>query len=213
MTDPRFQVLDATAAHTAAPAIAFGIGVTETSGAPIHTIVLHVQAQIEPRTRRYSPAEQERVYALFGAPVQWDRSLRPIPWTQTTIVVPAFTGRTEVVLPVPVTYDLEAGASRYLHAIREGEITVRFLFSGTIFVAAGRGFSVEQVPWDREALYSLPAGLWTRVMDAYFPGCGWVRLRRETIDALLAFRDREALVTWDDTMTRLLPDARAQEPS
>jgi hypothetical protein len=214
MTDLRFDVIDVRAAEqAAAPAVVFTVGIADAGGARIHGIHLHVQAQIDPRARHYSADEQARVYALFGDPPQWDRSLRPLAWAQITTMVRGFTGRTDVAIAVPCTYDLEVGASRYLHAVREGEITVRLLFSGTIFVASDSGFSIEQVPWDREARCQVPARLWTEVMEAHFPGCGWLRLRRETLDALLAFKDRQALVSWDETMDRLLAGAPLQEPS
>ena len=59
------------------------------------------------------------------------------------------------------------------------------LFSGTVFTGGPGGFSVEPVPWDKEAAYRLPVPVWREMMDRYFPGCGWLRLRRDTLDALL----------------------------
>ena len=41
-------------------------------------------------------------------------------------------------------------------------------------------------------------------MDRYFPNSGWLRLRRETLDALLRFKARRALATWDDVIAELL---------
>jgi hypothetical protein len=214
MTDLQFDIADVRAATDAAsPAMVCRLEITDAGGARIHGIHLHVRARIEPRARRYSPEEEARVRPLFGPPSQWDRSLRPLALAQITTVVPEFTGRTGIDLAIPCTYDLEVGATKYLHAIRDGHTTIRLLFSGTIFVASDRGFSVEQVPWDREALCRIPSRLWTDVMDQHFPGCGWVRLRRETLDALLEFRTRQALVTWDDTIEHLLLAVRMQEPS
>jgi hypothetical protein len=42
-------------------------------------------------------------------------------------------------------------------------------------------------------------------MDAYFPGGGWLRLDRETIDALLRYRSARGLTSWEATIAALLP--------
>ena len=57
-------------------------------------------------------------------------------------MVPGFSGATQVNLPLECTYDFEVGSAKYLHALREGTISLQFLFSGTIFVQGSRGFSV-----------------------------------------------------------------------
>jgi hypothetical protein len=44
-------------------------------------------------------------------------------------------------------------------------------------------------------------------MDEHFPGSGWVRLRRETLDRLAAFRSAYTLLSWDDAVERLLKEA------
>jgi len=41
-------------------------------------------------------------------------------------------------------------------------------------------------------------------MDAHFPNSAWVRVRRETMDALNKYRSGRALPSWDDTFTSLL---------
>jgi hypothetical protein len=48
-------------------------------------------------------------------------------------------------------------------------------------------------------------------MDQFFPGGGWLRLQRDTLDRLQAFRGREAVVTWDEAIDRLLQHAIPQE--
>jgi hypothetical protein len=45
-------------------------------------------------------------------------------------------------------------------------------------------------------------------MDIHFPGSGWLRLRRDTIDALADFRAARALPTWDDAIIAVLDVAR-----
>jgi hypothetical protein len=48
-------------------------------------------------------------------------------------------------------------------------------------------------------------------MDQFFPGGGWVRLQRETLDRLQAFRGRQAVTTWDETIDALLQLAASQQ--
>ena len=66
-------------------------------------------------------------------------------------MVQGFTGATEVDLPLPCTYDFEVAAAKYLHALRDGDVPLLLLFSGTVFTRGATGFAVEQVPWDCEA--------------------------------------------------------------
>ena len=47
----------------------------------------------------------------------------------------------------------------------------------------------------------------------HFPGCGWLRLPRETLDALLAFRSRHALPSWEATVRALLAAADGAGPA
>jgi hypothetical protein len=79
------------------------------------------------------------------------------------------------------------------------------LFSGTVFAKGdGGALRVTQIPWDREARLRLPVRTWRALVDRYFPNSGWLRLRRDTLDALLRVKARRALVTWDDVLAELL---------
>ena len=80
-------------------------------------------------------------------------------------------------------------------------------FSGTLFLRGETGFSIEQVPWHKETYYRLPISVWREAMDVHFPGSGWLRLRVETIDALLRVKSRLGLPTWDETLDALLVQA------
>ncbi|HKE16628.1 MAG TPA: DUF6084 family protein, partial [Kofleriaceae bacterium] len=170
-------------------------------------IALRCQIRIEPQRRRYTPTEEERLAELFGDTARWGDTLRPFLWTHVTTIVSGFTGATEVELPVPVTYDLEVAASNYFQALEGGDIPALFLFSGTVFLRGSAGLRVEQVPWDKEVSHRLPMQVWRDLMDAYFPGCGWLRLRRETLDGLQRAKVRRALASWDDVMVALMRDA------
>src|SRR4029453_7129882 len=59
----------------------------------------------------------------------------------------------------------------------------------------------------REARPPGPVQVWRDVMDRYFPGGGWLRVRRETIDALQRFKAARTLPTWDDAIAQLLKEA------
>lgn len=133
-------------------------------------------------------------------------------WTQTTLIVPAFEGVTEVELPVPCTYDFEVAAAKYLHALDGGEIPLLLLFSGTVFARHGEGFRVQQVPWEKEAAFRLPVRVWRELMDSCFGGCAWIRLRRETTDALRRFMAERALPTCDDAVEALVRTAAETAP-
>ena len=63
------------------------------------------------------------------------------------------------------------------------------------------------MPWEKEAAFGLPAGLWRELMDAYFPGCAWIRLRRESLDSLARFKAERALPTWEEAIQTLLETA------
>jgi hypothetical protein len=196
--------------HAAVPTLNFGLRIQDAAGTPVHSILLRCQVQIDTRRRPHGSAEQERLTDLFGTPERWGDTLRPLLWTQSTLVVPAFAGSTSVDLPIPCTYDFEVTSARYLQALEGGEVPLLVLFSGTVFRKAENGFRVEQVPWDRQASYRMPVEVWRRLMDAYFPGGGWIRLRRESLDALQRFRARHGITGWDDAIAALLEEAEVE---
>ena len=105
-----------------------------------------------------------------------------------SIMVPGFTGSTEVDLPVPLTYDMEIGATRYFAGLDDGEVPLLLLFSGTVFGLANGRMSVTQVPWSKEASYRLPVGVWREAIDAHFPNTAWIKLSTLTFDDLLRFK-------------------------
>jgi hypothetical protein len=111
---------------------------------------------------------------------------------------------------VPCTYDFEVAAAKYLHALGDGEIPLLLLFSGTVFVPGDFGFSAEPVGWDCEASYRLPVAVWRGVMDLYFPNSGWLRVSRDTFDALQRYKAQRSLATWDQALTSLLEQTEGE---
>jgi hypothetical protein len=124
----------------------------------------------------------------------------------------AFNGSTEIDLPVNLTYDFEVAGAKYLYALGDGEIPLILLFSGMVFFRGEtNGFNAEPVAWSSEASYRLPVAAWRETMDRYFPNAAWLRLHRDTFDAVQRFKAKRALPTWDDALTMLLKEAGEAE--
>jgi len=189
------------------PAINFLPRISETSGESVEAIALRCQIRIEPARRKYTPAEAERLNDLFGETERWAETLRPVQFTQVAVMVPRFTGSTEIELPVPLSYDLEIGATRYFAGLDGGELPLLLLFSGTLFTMSGGRIQAGQVPWSKEAAYRLPVSLWREAVDAHFPNSAWIRMSRPVLDELLRYKSRRALPTWDSTIESLLAEA------
>ena len=119
---------------------------------------------------------------------------------------PAFAGRAEVERHPALQLRSDVSAAKYFQALDGGEVPVRLLFRGTIFARGERGLEMTPLPWDREATWKLPVALWREAIDSHFPGAGWSRLRKETIGALLAFKGRHALASWDGVIETLLSE-------
>ena len=190
--------------YAATPALSFRLTITEKSGVRVHAIALRCQIRIEPHRRRYSATEAQRLHDLFGDTSRWAETVKPIQLAMVSMMVPGFRSLTEVDLQVPCTYDLEVASARYLSGLDDGTIPLLLLFSGTVFVAQGDGYSVELIPWSSEAAYRMPVSVWREVVDQHFPGSAWLRCSRETLDALSAFKSERALPTWDATLSALL---------
>jgi hypothetical protein len=186
--------------------LVFRLRIQEPLGEQIHAIALRCQIQIDARRRSYSPDEQARLSDLFGTPERWGDTLRSLLWTNAVVMVPAFHDSVEVDVPVPCTYDLEVIAAKYLQALESGDVRLLFLFSGTLFASTETGYRVQPIPWDREAGFRMPVRVWRDMMDGYFPGCGWIRLRRETLDALQRFKASHALLTFEDAIDALIAE-------
>ncbi len=193
------------------PTLLFRLRLDETTGVKVHTIALRCQIRIEPQRRNHNDREAEQLLELFGERARWGDTLKPFQFANTSTVVAGFTGSTEVELAVPCTYDLEVVTGRYFHALDDGEIPFTLLFSGTVFGKGENGLWVEQVPWHLETSHRTPVALWDEMMEHFFPGGGWLRLRRETVDELTRFKAERALPTWDHTLVSLLDTARERQ--
>jgi len=195
--------------YAVAPSMTLNLRIAETTDQRLDAIALRCQIRIEPVRRSYSAAEAERLNDLFGETHRWADTLKPMQLATVATMVPGFTGSIEVDLPLPLSYDLAIGSTRYFAGLESGEIPLLLLFSGTVFATADGRLAVQQVPWSKEAAYRLPLSTWREAIDAHFPDSAWIKMSTGTLDDLLRFKSRLALPTWDATLAALL--ARAAE--
>lgn len=172
----------------------------------IQAIALRCQIRIEPTRRQYQNAEQQRLVDIFGQPERWSQTVHSMLWTHTNIVVPSFTGSTELDLPAPCTFDFNVASAKYFHALENGVVPLLLLFSGTVFYAASDSLlQVDQISWSKEANFDLPVGVWKQMMDEYYPNTAWLCLSREVFDRLHRYKMDRGLPTWEQTLESMLP--------
>jgi hypothetical protein len=198
--------------YAASPTLVFRLRITENAGLTVNAVALRCQFRIEPHRRTYSTAETPLLADLFGTVDRWGDTLKPLQFATVAAMVPGFTGTTEIDLPVPCSYDLEVAAGKYFASLEDGEIPLLLLFSGTVFVRTPTGFTVDQVPWTSETPQRVPVTVWREAMDRFFPGSGWLRLRRETLADLQRYKSDTSLAGWDDVIADLLARAREVQP-
>jgi len=189
-----------------APQLAFKLRVSNANPAEaIRAVALRCQIQIEATRRHYSAREQEHLKDLFGEPERWGQTLRTLLWTHTSAVVPPFVGSTEVDLPVPCTFDFNVATTKYFAGLTEGEIPLCLQFSGTVFYATEDGpLQVMLIPWDKEVRFRLPLKSWKDVMDTYYPNSAWLCLRRDVFERLHRYKVEAGILTWEETIERVL---------
>lgn len=194
-------------APAAVPTLEFAVAI-DGGAAPVRSILLDVQIQIAARQRDYGDEADAGLEALFGTRDRWGSTLRTLPWTRTTVVVPPFTGATTAHVGIPCTYDLEVTASRYFASLHDGEIPLEFLFSGSVFYAAAGGLlQTARIGWDQDADFRMPVTVWREMMDRHFAGTAWLRLERSAHERLGVFRAQRSLPSWDATVDALLDHA------
>lgn len=171
----------------------------------IQSIALRCQILIEASRRHYQAGERESLRDLFGEPDRWSQTLRSMLWTHVSATVPSFSGSVDCEIPVPCTFDFNVAATKYFHAVQEG-VPLCFQFSGTVFYAIpDGGVQVDQIGWDKEARYRLPAQIWHAMMDHYYPNSAWLRLRRDAFERLYEYKTLHGMATWEEAIETLLP--------
>ena len=190
---------------SAAPAIALHLEILTAPGQDIETVLLNCQIQIQAPRRRYSPEEQSRLRDLFGEPERWGQTLRPLLWANLTTSIPAFTESADVDLVVPCTFDLSVTVTKYFHAVENGSVPISLLFSGTVFYRTEANLlQAAPIPWNTEARFALPSGIWKQSIDLHYPNTAWLGLRRDTFERLYNFRMQRGLATFDEAIERML---------
>lgn len=205
MTTLSFSILDIAAdRYAATPQLLARVHVEESTGELVHTMAVRVQVMIEPQRRPYTETESVGLLDQFGARPRWKDTLKPFLWTFASTMVPGFSGGTDFDLPIPCSYDFEVTASKYLHALSDGEVPLRLMFGGTVFTRGPTGFSVEAIAWDLEASYLLPVSVWSELMNHFYPNAGWLRLDRDSIAAMVRYKGEHGLTTWDEVVGKLM---------
>jgi hypothetical protein len=205
-TEPVFTVLDVEPVpHAATPELRFHLHVEDPTGREVHTIALSTQIQIDPARRAYDDETRARLVDLFGAPERWASTTQVFRWAHVSALVPGFIGATSFAIDVPCTYDLEVAASKYFYSLSEGEVPLSFLFNGMVLYSGDEDrLQVAQVPWSCTARWRMPVDAWKKVMAAYYPGGGWVRVETSTLDALAGRKAAEGHHSFDALIKELL---------
>ncbi|HZR15948.1 MAG TPA: DUF6084 family protein [Verrucomicrobiae bacterium] len=171
----------------------------------IEAVLLAAQIQLQCPQRRYAPAEKQRLLELFGPPEQWGQTLRNRLWAHANTTVGSFCGMTKAMLTVPCSYDLTIASTKYLYALEAGEVSLLFLFSGSVFYLNTEGrLQVERISWSKEAVYRFPIKAWQDLMEAHYPNSAWVGLRRDVFNELDEYKRRHGLATWETVIQSLL---------
>jgi len=210
VSDLRFSITGARSEpYAVSPLLALQVRVTESAGVPVHAITLRAQVQIEPQRRRYAATESAKLVELFGGPERYGDTLKPMLWTFVSTTVLAFEGAADFDLLLPCSYDFEVAANKYFQALEADDVPLILQFSGTVFVRGANGaVATELVPWTCEARYRLPVAVWRATMNAHFPNAAWIRVGRDTFDALYRFKCVGGYATWEAALARLC--ARAE---
>ena len=192
----------------ASPHIVFKLRITNSVPRTIHTVILRCQIQLDVSRRRYTAQEQKRLIDLFGEPSRWGETLRPLLWTNTSIVVPSFDSSTVIDLPIPCTFDFNVAATKYFAGIDTGEIPVSFFFNGTIFYEReDNALQVAQISWEKEASHRMPIRIWREMMDAYYPNTTWLCLQRDAFERLYTYKVKRGITTFDEALLQAIDPA------
>jgi Family of unknown function (DUF6084) len=191
--------------HAATPGVRFHLQVTEPEGREVYTVALTTAIQIDPARRTYEDSERGRLVELFGPRERWATTTRALQWARVESLVPSFTGTTAFAIEVPCTYDLEVTSGKYFDALEDGDVPLSFHFNGTVlYRGADDRLQVVLVPWSNTSQWRMPVEVFKRAIAAHYPGGGWIRLHRETLDALAQRKAQLGLHTFDDTVRELL---------
>ena len=194
--------------HAASPELALTVAIEDRAGRDIQSVLLAAQVWIEAKERTYSNEEKARLAELFGDEARFDRTVRRMMWTRTSVVVPAFQSHTSVDLPLPCPWDFEASIGKYMFAVAEGSIPITLQFSGSIFLKHQGAVQIVPIPWTSEARLSLPVAIYRETIDHYYPNRAPLALRRDVFERLHRYKMATESPTFDAALEKLLPEER-----
>jgi hypothetical protein len=211
LTELAFRVTGASAVeHAATPGLALQVAVTANRGVVVDAVLLRSQVRIDVARRAYADVERERLRELFGGEDAWARSPKSLLWALVTSFVPVFERETSVDVIVPCGFDFAAHATRYLHALSEGDVPITLQFSGTVFHRTDGGLAAAPIPWDRQASFRVPVAVLRRIVDEHFPGAAVVGVERGVLERLDDYRRGRGLRTLGEAIDRLLSTAHTE---
>ena len=197
-------------AEAASSAVSLKLGVAVAPEVPVHAALVRCEARIEAARRGYTPGEQERLFDLFGEPARHARTLRPLPWTQTTLLVPSFHGRVLVDLTLPCGTDFDGAVAKYFEALDDGEVPLSLLFSGTVFHARDDGgLQVSPLPWTSEACGALPVSVYRDAYERHHGASALLPIPRALYERLRRYKKARGAATWAQAIDTLLDDHEA----
>jgi hypothetical protein len=209
-----FQIVSVEAVfHGITPLLHFHLQITSRDELrPVQGLLLAAQIQLQCPQRAYSPTEKEKLLDLFGAPERWGQTLRNRFWTYSNATVGSFHESTEAVLPVPCTYDLNVASAKYFYGLEGGDVSLLFLFSGSVFYSDPDGrLQVEPIPWSKECVYRFPVTLWKELMKQHYPNSAWLSLRHDVFDQLCEYKRQAGFATWEQAISALLSEHSSRD--
>lgn len=210
MPDLNFEMLSAKVKPFAAvPTLVFNLQVSnQIAGEEVYAAGLKCQVIIEATKRQYSAEDKENLREVFGEPKRWEETVKGLYWTTVTVPVPRFTGKTEIEVEIGCCEDHIAAAGKYFYSVKEGDIPLAFLFSGTLFYKGeNEQLQITQISWEKEAAFKMSGGLWQEMMDTYFPNSRWITLRNDIFDKLYQYKASHSFATLEQCIETLIEES------
>lgn len=200
--------------HAMSPLLRFALRVVNnTPSRRVLSVMLNCQIRIEPARRRYGASEQERLSELFGTPERWGTTLQSFLWTHVNLTVRGFGDEVAAELPVPCSFDFNIAATKYFDGLKDGEVPLAFLFSGSVFYREPDGqLQIRQIAWTKESAFHLPVAIWRELVEHYYPHSAWLCLQRDAFDALCRYKRQNGLPTFERAIEDLLHRRLVEAP-
>ncbi len=210
MPDLEFQILSAKVKpYAAVPTLSFNLQIKNASeNEEVYAAALKCQVLIEATKRQYNGESKEKLVGVFGEPQRWEETVKGLFWTTVTVPVPRFSGRTIIEVPIGCCEDHISAAGKFFYSVKDDEVPLAFLFSGTLFYKDTSGdLQITQVPWHKEAIYKMPAVLWHEMMEIYFPNMKWLQVHKDIFDKLYRLTSLHSFPTIENCLESVIDQA------